>query len=64
MNELEELRMIRERIEHAQDALAAIEGATRQAARMLAVLTALACGATAMLFMAVLALLRLGALAG
>ena len=64
MNEREELRMIRERIEQDQDALAEIEGAARQAARMLAVLTALACGAMALLFIAVMALLRLVARGG
>lgn len=61
MNEREELRMIRERIEQAQDALAEIEGAARRAAGLLA---ALAGGAIALLMIAAWALLRLVALAG
>lgn len=61
MNEREELRMIRERIEQAQDALAEILAAGRLAGRMLA---ALACGTLAVLIVAVWALLRLVALAG
>jgi len=60
MNEREELRMIRERIEQAQDALAEILADRRAADRLLA---ALAGGALAVLIVAVWALLRLVALA-
>ena len=61
MNEREELRMIRERIEQAQDALAEILADRRAADRRLA---ALACGTLALLLVAAWALLRLVALAG
>ena len=61
MNEREELRMIRERIEQAQDALAEILADRRAADRRLA---ALAGGALALLLVAAWALLRLVALAG
>ena len=61
MNEREELRMIRERIEQAKDALAEILADRRAADRRLA---ALAGGAVALLLVAAWALLRLVALAG